>query len=62
MTHVGEALPSYWLVQAGHVGLGGAGWTRTGWAVMIVWTLGHDRSRRAGPTGATPSVSSALVG
>jgi ABC-2 type transport system permease protein len=40
MTHVGEALPSYWLVQAGHVGLGGAGWTRTGWAVMIVWTLG----------------------
>ncbi len=40
MTHVGEALPSYWLVQAGHVGLGGGGWTRTGWAVMIVWTLG----------------------
>jgi ABC-2 type transport system permease protein len=40
MTHVGEALPSYWLVQAGHVGLGGAGWTRTGWAVMIVWTVG----------------------
>jgi ABC-2 type transport system permease protein len=40
MTHVGEALPSYWLVQAGHVGLGGSGWTRTGWLVMIVWTVG----------------------
>ena len=25
MTHVGEPLPSYWLVQAGHVGLGGKG-------------------------------------
>jgi ABC-2 type transport system permease protein len=40
MTHVGEALPSYWLVQAGHVGLGGSGWTRTGWIVMVVWTAG----------------------
>jgi ABC-2 type transport system permease protein len=39
MTHVGEALPSYWLVQAGHVGLGGSGWTRTGWFVMVVWTV-----------------------
>ena len=25
MTKIGEALPSYWLVQAGHVGLGGRG-------------------------------------
>ena len=40
MTHVGESLPSYWLVQAGHVGLGGSGWTRTGWLVMVVWTVG----------------------
>ena len=40
MKEVGEALPSYWLVQAGHVGLGGQGWTRTGWLVMIVWTVG----------------------
>jgi ABC-2 type transport system permease protein len=39
MTHVGEALPSYWLVQAGHVGLGGSGWTSTGWLVMVVWTV-----------------------
>jgi ABC-2 type transport system permease protein len=40
LTDVGKALPSYWLVQAGHVGLGGAGWTRTGWLVMAVWTIG----------------------
>jgi ABC-2 type transport system permease protein len=40
LTQVGEALPSYWLVQAGHVGLGGPGWTRTGWLVMAVWTVG----------------------
>ena len=46
MTHVGEALPSYWLVQAGHVGLGGSGWTRTGWLVMVVWTVGAAATAR----------------
>jgi ABC-2 type transport system permease protein len=39
MKDIGEALPSYWLVQAGHVGLGGKGWTTAGWVVMIVWTV-----------------------
>jgi ABC-2 type transport system permease protein len=38
LKHIGEALPSYWLVQAGHVALGGAGWTTTGWIVMALWT------------------------
>jgi ABC-2 type transport system permease protein len=33
-----EALPSYWLVQAGHVGLGGEGWGAVGWAVVAAWT------------------------
>jgi len=37
---IGEALPSYWLVQAGHVGLGGRGWTTTGWIVVALWALG----------------------
>jgi ABC-2 type transport system permease protein len=46
MTHVGEALPSYWLVQAGHVGLGGSGWTRTGWLVMVAWTVGAAATAR----------------
>ena len=46
MTHVGEALPSYWLVQAGHVGLGGSGWTRAGWLVMVAWTVGAAATAR----------------
>jgi ABC-2 type transport system permease protein len=39
MQAIGEALPSYWLVQAGHVGLGGRPWPTTGWVVIGVWTL-----------------------
>jgi ABC-2 type transport system permease protein len=34
-----QALPSYWLVQASHVGLGDGGWGVHGWLVMAVWTL-----------------------
>ena len=40
MLKIAEALPSYWLVQAGHVGLGGRGWTTTGWLVVAAWTVG----------------------
>jgi len=40
MKTVGESLPSYWLVQASHVALGGDGWTSTGWAVVAIWTVG----------------------
>ena len=40
MKTVGEALPSYWLVQAAHVAIGGHGWTSTGWAVVAIWTVG----------------------
>jgi ABC-2 type transport system permease protein len=36
---VAKCLPSYWLVQASHVGLGGAAWGRTGWLVVGAWTL-----------------------
>jgi ABC-2 type transport system permease protein len=39
MGDIGRGLPSYWLVQAGHVGIGGKGWSTTGWAVMAAWTL-----------------------
>lgn len=32
-------LPSYWLVQAGHVGLGASNpWTAKGWIVIAVWS------------------------
>ncbi len=39
MHTVAETLPSYWLVQASHVGLGGAGWGVTGWAVVAAWSI-----------------------
>jgi ABC-2 type transport system permease protein len=37
---IGQALPSYWLVQAAHVGTGGSGWGAHGWAVIAVWAAG----------------------
>jgi len=36
---VAQFLPSYWLVQASHVALGGAAWSTTGWLVIGGWTL-----------------------
>jgi ABC-2 type transport system permease protein len=38
MHEVAEALPSYWLVQAGHIGVGGHGWSATGWIVVAIWS------------------------
>lgn len=32
-------LPSYWLVQASHVSIGGDGWGQTGWLVVAGWTI-----------------------
>jgi ABC-2 type transport system permease protein len=37
--YVAQALPSYWLVQAAHVGVGGHSWNGTGWGVMAAWTV-----------------------
>lgn len=34
-----RCLPSYWLVQASHVGIGGEAWGRTGWLVVGAWSL-----------------------
>ena len=34
-----QFLPSYWLVQASHVALGGPAWTATGWAVIAGWAV-----------------------
>lgn len=36
---VGQLLPSCWLVQAGHVALGGAAWGRQGWLIVFAWSL-----------------------
>jgi ABC-2 type transport system permease protein len=32
-------LPSYWLVQADRVALGGKGWSVTGWLVVATWAV-----------------------
>lgn len=34
-----QGLPSYWLVQANRVALGGGGWGVTGWAVVAAWAV-----------------------
>jgi ABC-2 type transport system permease protein len=39
MHAVAEALPSYWLVQASHIGLGGHGWGAKGWVIMAAWSV-----------------------
>ena len=36
---IAECLPSYWLVRASHVALGGSAWTATGWLVIGCWTV-----------------------
>jgi ABC-2 type transport system permease protein len=36
-------LPSYWLVQAGNVVVGGGGWPAQAWIVIAVWTLASIR-------------------
>jgi ABC-2 type transport system permease protein len=39
MRDIAQALPSFWLVQASHVSLGGPGWSATGWLVVTGWTV-----------------------
>jgi ABC-2 type transport system permease protein len=36
---VAQYLPSYWLVQASHLGVGGHSWSTMGWVVMAAWTV-----------------------
>jgi ABC-2 type transport system permease protein len=36
---IAEDIPSYWLVQAGHLAIGGAGWSSRAWIVIAVWTV-----------------------
>jgi ABC-2 type transport system permease protein len=37
--HLAQFLPSYWLVQASHVALGGPPWPARAWIVLAVWTV-----------------------
>jgi ABC-2 type transport system permease protein len=36
---IAVVLPSYWLVQAAHVGIGGKAWGPMGWAVVVGWSV-----------------------
>ena len=36
---IAQALPSYWLVQASQVGLGGSAWGAEGWAIVAAWSV-----------------------
>ena len=36
---IAQALPSYWLVQAAHIGVGAGAWGARGWIVVAAWTL-----------------------
>lgn len=36
---IAQFLPSYWLVRASHVSLGGQAWTAGGWVVVAAWTF-----------------------
>ena len=35
---IAQALPSYWLVQASHVAIGGQAWGPRGFIVVAIWT------------------------
>jgi ABC-2 type transport system permease protein len=37
---IAQLLPSYWLVQASHIAIGGVGWGARGWIVVAAWTAG----------------------
>jgi len=40
MYDLARCLPSYWLVQASHVGVGGDGWGLQGWVAIAAWSVG----------------------
>jgi ABC-2 type transport system permease protein len=46
MQDIAQALPSYWLVQASHVGLGGSSWGTRGWVVIAVWSVAAAAAAR----------------
>ena len=39
LQQIAQLLPSYWLVQAAHIGVGGSGWDARGWITVAVWTV-----------------------
>ena len=38
LPQLAKSLPSYWLIQAGHVAFGSGSWPTRGWVVLGIWT------------------------
>ena len=38
LVQVARCIPSYWLTQAAHIGVGGSTWGAQAWIVLAVWT------------------------
>jgi ABC-2 type transport system permease protein len=36
---IGSWIPSYWIVQAGHIAVGGDAWSVKGWGVVLGWAV-----------------------
>jgi ABC-2 type transport system permease protein len=43
---VAQFLPSYWLVQASHVSVGGEAWGAAGWTTIAAWTIALGAAAR----------------
>jgi ABC-2 type transport system permease protein len=43
---VAQYLPSYWLVQASHVSVGGEAWGTAGWVTVAAWTVALGAAAR----------------
>jgi len=39
LADIGAYSPSYWIVQAGHIGVGGQAWSAKGWIVVAAWSV-----------------------
>ncbi|MGI8666911.1 MAG: ABC transporter permease [Jatrophihabitans sp.] len=39
LAHIGSYIPSYWIVQAAHLAVGGHAWSAKGWLVIAGWSI-----------------------
>ena len=39
LRQIGELVPSFWITQASHIGIGGSYWPLKGWVVIVVWSV-----------------------
>ena len=39
LRQIGELVPSFWITQASHIGIGGTAWPLKGWLVIGIWSV-----------------------